>query len=224
MSAIHQIVAARLAGKRGIGSSDCLDKTDKILLNLALATAVLGIGGAVGHGIYDNVRDTVMQEAYESNENTMLFKAAKKDDLEKFKGAVAQKANLKALNAKGDNCLILALRCMGPHAEDNAVVREMLSNPEICKQIDFKVVNKDGLTAIDIIKAQIKYRETDHTNEGHERFVKGKPATNFQKFVLSKIQENLERQNQEEAKGQARSKTKYDAFSVAMQNKGNTGK
>ena len=39
MNAILQITAARLASKGKIGGGDCLDKTDKILLNTTLAKA-----------------------------------------------------------------------------------------------------------------------------------------------------------------------------------------
>lgn len=146
-----------------------------------------GVVGASAYFTVEKAKTTILRENFKSDENTKLFKAAYNNDLAGFKEAIKEGANLKSLSVKGDNCLMVALKSRKATEEKNDVVTYILSNDEICKQLDFKVSNSDGITASDIIKVQIEYREKGYYDSSHRKTIEGQPASDYQKFALAKI-------------------------------------
>ena len=183
------------------------------------AAILVGSLTAAGVLLYsEHVKDITMQESFQSDENSYLFKAVQKGDLNRFKEAVKLNANINSLNVRGDNCLMAALRKMAWDGQKSDIVEYILTNSEIYNQLDFKTINKDGKTALDIINEGIEKRR-HHKKKQYRR-----SASDFEKFVVSKIKENMDCQNKEEVKGKTRSNTKYDAFAhLIKNNSGNTG-
>ena len=185
---------------------------EKIRDNAIGAMLLLTFIGSTGTLIYDVVtfshQKKTPQEAYNTPANDLMFKAIGRNNLEEFKQALKNGADLQALNLNNDNCLIAALRQMIGRRESE-IVNYILNTPEIRKQINFETINNKGETALDMMKTVIQHQ----TREGEGSLERtGHPATEYQKSVLKQIEDYTKEYSQQKEKG----KTSF-AFHQRMQ-------
>ena len=185
---------------------------EKMINTAVKAMAFLGLAGAAGNAVYHVTSFThekeTPQEAYNTPANDLMFKAIGRNNLEEFKQALENGADLQALNLNNDNCLIAALRQMIGRKESE-IVNYILNTPEIRKQINFETTDNQGRNAIEMMKAVIQHQ----TREGEGALERtGHPATEYQKSVLKQIEGYTKEYSQQKEKG----KTSF-AFHQRMQ-------
>ena len=197
---------------------DNMDAFSQGLFLGCLTMSGIGTVGAISVIVshYNDISEaTTLKEASLYDEaTTKLFKAAFENNLDDFKDALKNKADIKTPNKHNQNVLMVAL-ARGSYDISGYI----LTTPELRDKIDYKQADDKGITAIDIIQSKVDYAL--HKTGRHESPEESTPELMMAKRVIT---EQLQKQNQEEAKGQARSNTKYDAFSRLMKNNGgNTG-
>lgn len=187
-------------------------KINKKML-FGIGAAVVGTGGVdAAMKYYDKEINVLHAETVSPVDNQVynqLFTAAFENDVDGFKQALKKGANITFSNRHNQNALMIALS-----RESYDVCDYILATPELRDKIDYRQSDDEGVTATGII--DIKLRET-------------KEIDNVMKLKKTKesIDDQLMKQLAGETKGQARSDTNYDAFSVALQNaikKGNIEK
>ena len=193
------------------------DKMDHVARFFLGASTVAISSGIVGAALYyaDKSEVITLKEDISHDENTaVLFKAAFENNLDDFKEALKNKADIKVPNKHNQNVLMVALAC-GSYDVSGYI----LTTPELRDKIDYKQADDKGVTAIDIIQSKIDYAL--HKTGRKERPQEPAPELMMAKRVIT---EQLQKQSEEEANGHPRSNTKYDAFSHIMKsNNGNTG-
>lgn len=193
------------------------EEKGKIIGLGTVAIGFLAAGTAIDIiNCYHNQSEVITLKTATLNDkaNTQLLTAAFENNVDDFKQALKNGAQVTTPNQHNQNVLMIAL---ARDAYD--VSNYILSTPQLRDKIDYKQADDKGVTAIDIIQSKINYAL--HKTGRHASPKEPAPELEMAKRIV--IQQ-LQKQNQEEAKGHTRSNTKYDAFTKAMQNQGNTGK
>lgn len=108
--------------------------------------------------------------------NKKLLKSAYKDDVKKFKEALASGADISVINKEGNSVAMLTLYT----PENHEVINEILNDPKLCQKIDWKVTNEVGQDALslaesgnpaiyDKIKAAVKEQNESETSKNKSR-------------------------------------------------------
>ena len=167
---------------------------------ITLGTAVAGI--ALGYGewkaldaIHANRVSKLKEQSATSKQDRQMMKAICYGDVNAFDQALKEGADFNALNHEGRNALMVSVAEGG----DCEIAYHILSTPELAKKVDYKQVDDKGATILDIVDSKIA----------------GSKHPSARLLTIKRLlSENLEKQNQEEAAGKARSGTFYEFASV----------
>jgi ankyrin repeat protein len=181
-----------------------------------LATIVVGATAVAALKNYNDKSEVITLKTSTLNDeaNTKLLSAVFENNVDDFKQALKDGAKITTLNHHNQNALMIAI-ARGAYGVSGYI----LSTPELRDNIDYKQADDKSITVMDIIQSKIDYAL--HKTRKHASPEELAPELEMAKRVVT---QQLQKQNQEEAKGQARSNTKYDAFAIAVQNQGNTEK
>lgn len=195
--------------------SETFYKDEKVLIEstAAAVATLMCLYGVISVKEYFEKRDisTISITTQNHTQNTKMFESAYNNDVEEFKYSLQNGAQITTPNQHNQNSLMVALS-----HESYDVVAHILATPKLRNNIDYKQIDDEGNSISDIMRTRIE-RESFHNGNKSKIVLKLK---SLEKIINTQLQ----KQNQEEAKGRARSNTKYDAFALAMQNQENTGK
>ena len=140
------------------------------------------------------------QSPTETSDKKML-KAAYEGNTENFDQALKDGANFNAVNREGQNVLMVSLSNKLGNS-DFDVAFHILNNPELAQKIDYKQVDDNGCTVMDLINNKIASKSTERLQA-----------------IKKMTYKNLRQQKEEEAVGKIRSSTSYAFFEQYTINK-----
>ena len=186
------------------------DVVDYIPAVAAVVLPVVGVGAgisAVHHKIEAKKAAQITEQTDNDTASSKMMKSAYQGDLEGFKQALKDGADIKAVNRDGQDVLIVALS--GASYE---IASYILDTPELANQIDYKRCDNNGVKAQDIVAKTIESKcSSRHLASSRQTAVKMLDV--YKKIIAGTVKQTLE-----EAQGKARSDTNYDLFEMVDNN------
>jgi len=202
------------------GNSDGSDVASLAVLLIFGGGIVLNMGVHNCHGLEEV--STLKTETSKNDENRSLLQATFKRDLEEFKKALQNGAQIEdAVNQYNQDVLMTALS-YGSYD----IAQYILTHPELSRKIDYERRDSEGHTSKDILQLNIDAtkKKLGEREENTDQMSKRMEIKSYGDYRLSDIQELMkliqkeEQIQREDTKaGKMRSKTSY-AFYKLMKN------